>query len=182
MAYKGELRIATVEARLKEKITAAIDALDAAAKLATELTDAQNGATVLAWSRILYGLADTANATLTVDVATKTVSCLAGANLFSGFRVGRDVQLTNFTNAGNNQTVEIKTVTADSITLVDTSTGWVNETDTNARGQENPTADEQAKVTAITNARTYLSDGADFLDNAAVATADRRATLMDWIW
>lgn len=182
MAYKDELRIATVEARLKESITALIDAIDAGTRLATELTDAQDGQTVLAWSRDLYGLADTGNATLTVDQATKTISCPTGANLFSGFRVGRDVQISNFTNAGNNQTVEIKTVTADSITLVDSSTGWVSETDTNARVQENPTQPEQDKVTAVTNARSDLSEGGDFLDNVAVVTADRRSVLVDWVW
>ncbi|MDH3981290.1 MAG: hypothetical protein OES84_00140 [Kiritimatiellaceae bacterium] len=182
MAYKDELRISAVESLLKQKILNILAALDEGVELADRLTDAQDGATVLAWSRILYSLADTGNATLTVDSATKTISCLTGANLFSNFRVGRDVQLTNFTNAGNNQTVEIKTVTDDSITLVDSSSGWVTETDTNARAQMNPTQTEQNKVTAITNARSDLSEGGDFLDNVAVATSDRRSVLLDWIW
>ena len=182
MAYKEQLRISTIESLLRQKILNILSALDEGAELADQLTDAQDGATVLAWSRILYALADTGNATLTVDSATKTISCLPGANLFSNFRVGRDVQLSNFTNAGNNQTVEIKTVTDDSITLVDSSSGWVTETDTNARGQENPTSPEQDKVTAITEARSDLSEGKDFLDNVAVSTSDRRAVFLDWIW
>lgn len=182
MAYKEDLRISVVAAGLKERIEAILNAIDEGAKYADELTDAQNGATVLAWSRILYGLADTSNATLTVDATAKTISCLAGANLFSGFTVGRDVQITNFTNAGNNQTVEVKTVTADVITLVDSSTGWVNETDTNARVQENPSQGEQDVVTAVTNTRSDLSELQDALDNVAVTTADRRSVLQDWIW
>ena len=182
MAYTSDLRLATVQALLKEKINNVIAAIDDGADLAKRLTDAQDGSTVLAWSRVLFGTADTGNNTLTVNATAKTVSCLAGAGLFSAFRVGRNVQLTNFTNAGNNQTVEIKTVTADTITLVDTSTGWVNETDTNARGQENTTLTEQDVVTAITNARTSLSELKNALDNVAVATADRRAILMDWVW
>lgn len=183
MAYKEELRIATVEAVLKEHCEAVLTAVDNAYSQYLRLTDAQDGGTVLAWSRTLYGLADTGNSTLSVDAATKTISCATGANLFSGFRVGRDVQITNFTNAGNNQTVEVKTVTADSITLVDSSTGWANETDdTNARVQENPTQPEQDKVTAVTNTSIRFSNLKDALDNVAVATADRRAIMQDWIW
>lgn len=182
MAYKDDLRIATVKSLLREKIIALIDAVDGAARLAAELTDAQNGATVLAWARTLFGLADTGNVTLTVTASTKTISCQTGANYFSGFRVGRDVQLTNFTNAGNNQTVEIKSVAADRITLVDSSTGWVDETDTNARVQENPTQPEQDEVTGVTNVRADMSEMQDALDNVAVATANRRAEMMDWVW
>lgn len=182
MAYITDLRLATVKSMLKEHINDVLLAIDSGAKLAQSLTDAQNGTTTLAWSRVLYGTADTDNSTLTVNATAKTVSCLAGAGLFSAFRVGRNVQLTNFTNAGNNQTVEIKAVTADTITLVDTSTGWVNETDTNARAQENTTIAEQDVVTAIIATRDDLTELKNALDNVAVATSDRRSVLADWVW
>jgi len=181
MANKDDLRINVVEDGLRTHCNAIIDAIDAAAAYADNLTDAQNGSTVLAWSRILYNVSDTGQATLTVDSAAKTISCLTGANLFSNFRVGRDVQLTNFTNAGNNQTTEITVVSNDSITI-GSATGLVNETDTNARAQENTSSTEQDKVTSVTTVRDRFSQGKDFLDNAVVATADRRADLQDWIW
>ena len=182
MAYKDDLRISTVAARLKETGTAIIDAIDAGTRLSTELLDAQGSDSILEFSRRLYGLADTGESTLTVDATLKKISCLAGANLFSGFRVGRNVQLTNFTNAGNNQTEEVKEVSADYIIFVDTSTGWVNETDTDARAQEDPTQPEQDVVSAVAATRQDMAELQDALDNAAVATSNRRAVLMDWIW
>jgi|GEM_PF-4454343 len=182
MAYKEDLTIANVTARLKARSLAILDAIDAGYDESLKLTDAQDGATVLAWSRILYQTGDTGNTTLTVDSAAKTISCLAGAGLFANFRVGRNIQTTNFTNAGNNVT-ELITAKAsdDQITLGD-ATGLVNETDTNARGQENTTADEQVVVTAVTTVRDRFDQLKDAIDNVAVATADRRADLQDWIW
>ena len=154
MANKEDLRIAVVTDGLKTRCLAVLDALDEAADYAVKLTDAQDGGTVLAWSRTLYGTVDTGNVTLTVDSAAKTVKCVAGANLFANARPGRDVQLTNFTNAGNNQTTEITAVPdADTVTIGD-ATGLVNETDGNARAQENTTAEEQAIVTGITTIRS----------------------------
>jgi len=181
MANKDNLRISVVEEGLKEHCNAVIDAIDAAADYAVKLTDAQDGGTVLAFSRTLYNVADTGQATLTVNAAGTTVSCLTGANLFANYRVGRDVQLTNFTNAGNNQTTEITAVSADSITIGG-AVGLVNETDNNARAQENTNAEEQAIVTAITTVRDRFTQMQDGLDNIAVATADRRTDLMDWVW
>lgn len=182
MANKDNLRISVVEQGLKTHCNALIDAIDAAADYAVKLTDAQDGGTTLAWSRTLYGVADTGNVTLTVDAAAKTISCLAGAGLFANYRVGRDVQLTNFTNAGNNQTTEItSTPTVDTIGI-SSATGLVNETDNNARAQENTTAEEQAVVTSIISVRDRFSEVKDAIDNTAVTTANRRADLMDWVW
>lgn len=181
MANKEDLRIAVVKDGLKTLTESILTSLDAAADYAVRLTDAQDGGTVLAWSRTLYGVGDTGSVTLTVDSAAKTISCLTGANLFANFRVGRDVQLTSFVNAGNNQTTEITAVAADSITI-GSATGLVNETDNSARAQENTTSEEQAIVTAVTAIRDRFSEGGDFLDNGIVATANRRADYMDWIW
>ena len=184
MSYKTDLSIAVVEGILKTNCNALITDIDAAYDAFIKITDAKNGQTELAWARDLFNTADTLNATLTVDAATKTISCLAGAGLFANFRVARDVQITNFTNGGNNQTVEVKEVATDgdSITLVDSSSGWVNETDTNARVRENPNSEESDRVTAILAVIARFSEFKDALDNAAVSTADRRADLMDWIW
>lgn len=182
MANKEDLRISVVKDGLKTRCLAVLDALDEAADYAVKLTDAQNGGTVLAWSRTLYGVGDTGSVTLTVDSAAKTVSCLAGAGLFANFRIGRDVQLTSFVNAGNNQTTEITTRPDDDTIGIANATGLVNETDSTARAQENTTSEEQAIVTAVTAIRDRFSEGGDFLDNQPVATADRRADFMDWIW
>lgn len=182
MANKDDLRIAVVADGLKTHCEAILTALDAAADYATRLTDAQDGATVLAWSRILYNVLDTGNVTLTVDSAAKTISGPTGSGYFANARVGRDVQLTNFTNAGNNQTTEITAVPNNDTITIGNATGLVNETDTNARAQENTTVEEQAIVTTVTTVRSRFSEMQDALDNTAVTTADRRADLMDWIW
>ena len=182
MANKEDLRIAVVKDGLKIRSLAILDALNDAADYAVRLTDAQDGGTVLAWSRTLYGVGDTGSVTLIVDSAAKTVKCQTGAGLFANFRVGRDVQLTSFVNAGNNQTTEITARPDDDTITIGSATGLVNETDTSARAQENTTAEEQAIVTAIVAVRDRFSEGEDFLDNVAVSTANRRADLMDWIW
>lgn len=182
MAYKQDLTIANVQSRLKTVCLDLLNAVDQGYDEYLKLTDAQDGATVLAWSRILYQLADTGNTTLTVDAAAKTVSCLAGAGLFANFRVGRNIQFTNFTNAGNLVTTLITAKASDDQVTIGNETGLVNETDTNARGQENPTQPELDIVTAVTTVRDRFSQLKDAIDNVAVATADRRADLQDWIW
>jgi len=182
MAYKEDLSIAVVAGRLKIHSNALLDAIDVGYSEYLKLTDAQGGVSDALWARVLFALADTNFATLTVVASAKTISCLTGANLFANFRVGRDIQLSGFTNGGNNQTEEIKTVTDDMITLVDGATGLVDETDTNARGQESASTDETAIVTAAVAAKDRFKELKDALDNVAVSTADRRADLMDWVW
>ena len=182
MSYKEDLTIATVTARLKTVSLDLLNAIDQGYDESMKLTDAQDGATVLAWSRILYQLADTGNTTLTVDATAKTVSCLAGAGLFANHRVGRNIQFTNFTNGGNNVTTLITAKASDDQITIGNEGGLVNETDTNARGQENPTQSEQDVVTAVTAVRDRFDQLKDAIDNVAVATADRRADLQDWIW
>ena len=181
MANKDDLRISVVSGGLKLHCTAVLDAIDDAAKYAGQLTDAQDSLTDLAWGRVLFGLGDTGQATLTVDATAKTISCLAGAALFANYTVGRDVQLTNFTNGGNNQTTEITAVADDSITIGN-ATGLVNETDNNARAQESPKPDESDQVTAVNAVKDRLTELKDALDNTAVTTADRRDDLNDWVW
>lgn len=180
MANKDDLRIAVVEQLLKDAGTAVMKAIDDADKLADQLTDAQDGETTLAWSRTLFGTADTGPATLTVTASTGVISCIAGANLFSRFRPGRNVQITNFTTGAINQTTEILAATDDSITI--DNTGLVDETDPNARCQENTTSAEQTRVTTSITARDRLPEFKAALDNGAVATANRRDDLNDIIW
>ena len=182
MAYKEDLTIANVQARLKTVCLDLLNAVDQGYDESLKLTDAQNGATTLAWSRTLYQVGDTGVVTLSVDSAAKTISCLTGAGLFANFRVGRDVQLTNFTNAGNNQTTEITAKPDDDTITIGSATGLVNETDTSARAQENTTAEEQAIVTAVIAVRDRFGEFKDCMDNVAVATANRRDDLQDWIW
>lgn len=182
MSYKADLSISVVESRLKIHSNALLEAIDAAYSEYLKLTDAQDGVSNLLWARLLFDLADTDFATLTVDATAKTISCLAGANLFANFRVGRDVQLSGFTQGGNNQTEEVKTVTDDMITLVDTASGLVNETDTNARVQEASTTVENDRVTAVVATKDRFKELKDAIDNVAVSTADRRDELSDFIW
>lgn len=182
MAYKADLRFGVATAGMRTHARAVLDAIDAAAKYSAELTDAQGGDTTLAWSRVLFGTANTGNVTLTVNATAKTISCTAGAGLFANHRVGRDVQITGFsTNPGNNQTTEITGQTDDNITIAN-ATGLVDETDDNAKVQENTTAEEQAAVTALIAAHGRFAQLKDALDNSAVTTADRRSDLVDWVW
>lgn len=181
MANKDNLRISTVQEGLKIHTKAVLDSIDNASRFASQLTDAQDGDTSANWSRILYGTANTGSVTLTVDATAKTVSCLSGAGLFSNFRVGRDVQLNLFSQAGNNQTTEITAQTADSITIAN-ATGLVSETDTTARARENATLDERTAVDAVIATIARFNELKDALDNVAVTTADRRTDLTDWIW
>lgn len=182
MANKENLRIATVEDGLKTRSLNVLAAIDEAADYATKLTDAQDGGTALAWSRTLYNVADTGSVTLTIDQTAKTVKCVTGAGLFANFRIGRDVQLTSFPTGANNQTTEITSKPDDDTIGINGAIGLADETDSSARAQENTTADEQAIVTAVTTVRDRFTQLQDALDNAIVATADRRADLMDWIW
>ena len=172
MANKLDLRIGVVKQELKEEAAAVIEALDSAQAFVARLTDAQDGATSLAWSRILYGLADTGTATLTVTTGSPNavISCLTGANLFDGFTVGRRVQITAFTNAGNNKTTEILAQTPDSITVI--NTGMVNETNTSARAQVNPTSVENALVDDVVSTKAQFP----------ALTTTQRDALTDWIW
>lgn len=180
MANKEDLRIAKVLQELKVVNNEITQAIDSGASLAARLVDAQDGENTAVWSQTLYGTAQTGTATLTIDAVAKTISCLAGANLFSGFRVGRDAQLKSFTDAANNQTSEIITVTDDMITVV--STTLVNETDTTAKAREAATADEKAIVDALILNTDRLTELQSALDNGVVATADRRGDLTDFSW
>lgn len=183
MAYKTELRIATVAERLKAHCRALIQTIDDAYSEYLKITDARNGQGVNIWSRVLYGTGDTGQVTLTVNATEKSVACLTGANLFSNYRVGRDINLSGFTNSENNQNnIEIITVTDDKLTLDQSSTGWISETDTTARVRENATSLEEDVVQAVIDTVARFDELKDALDNGSVATADRRADLMDFIW
>jgi len=180
MANKEDLRIAKVLQELKIVNNAITQAIDNGATLAARLVDAQDGDNTSVWSQTLYGTAQTGTATLTIDSVAKTISCLAGANLFSSFRVGRDVQLKSFSDAANNQTTEITAVTDDMITVV--SSTLVDETDTAAKAREAATTDEKAIVDALILNTDRLTEIQAALDNGVVVTADRRGDLTDFSW
>lgn len=180
MTYKTRLTIADVERALQIPARTLLREITAAEEVYQDLLNAQDSQTVLAWTRDLFAKPDTGNVTLSVNATTKVISCRTGANYFAGFEVGRDVQITNFTNAGNNQTTEITAQTNDSITIGD-ATGLVDETDDpNARCQQNPTQDEQDIVTAAVNAAAALHELYGAMTNVATTTADRAAKLRDF--
>ena len=155
--------------------------LPAAEEVYQDLLAAQDTATDLAWGRILFQTVDTKTTTLVVDATAKTVSCRAGANLFANVQVGRNVQLTGFTNAGNNQTTEITSkVSNDAIGIAD-ATGLVDETDTAARAQENPEQYQLDKIDALQATALAVHELWDALDNAStIAVKDRAALLRDF--
>lgn len=182
MANKNDLSISVITQGLKTHSNSVLDSIDAAVKYANQLLDAQDAQNDIVWGRILYGLADTEISTLTVDATAKTVSCLSGAGLFANFRIGRDVQLASFTNAGNLQTTEITSKPDDDTIGIGNASGLVNETDTTSRVMESPTLAEKDVVADINTMITTLKELGDALDNAAVTTADRRDVIADWIW
>jgi len=153
--------------------------LQAAEEAYQRLLDAQAGQSVILWSRDLYQLPDTDFVTLSVVASTGVVSCRTGANLFSNFQIGQDVQLSGFTNGGNNKTTEILDQTSDSITVVNTS--MVDETeDPNARAQQTATTPQTDSVTALVNAMLALHELYGAMTNETTATADRAALLRDF--
>lgn len=115
-----------------------------------DLLQAQGSLTNLAWGRILFNLVDTKTTTLTINATAKTIRCLPGAGLFANAKVGRKLQITNFSvNPTNNQTTLItKWVSADELEITE-ATSLVDETDINARAQENTLAHEDSMVTAL---------------------------------
>lgn len=180
MTYKTRYTFADVERILQSPCRTIIRELGSGEEAYQDLLNAQNSQTVLAWSRDLYDLPDTENVTLSVVASTKTISCRTGANYFAGFQIGRDVQVTNFTNAGNNVTSEVTAQTNDSITLGN-ETGMVDETDdVNARVQQNPTQAQQDTVTGVVNSALALHELYGAMTNVATTTADRAAKLRDF--
>lgn len=178
MVFKTRLTIEDVERSLQVSCRTLLREIQAAEEVYQDLLNAQDGQTVLAWTRELYDKPDTGNVTLSINDVTGVISCKSGANFFAGFQVGRDAQITNFTNAGNNQTTEILAQTADSITI--DNTGLVSETDDpNARVQQNPTTEEQDVVTAAVAASDALHDLYLAL-TTSVTALDRAALFRDF--
>lgn len=180
MTYKTRYTFEEVERILQAPCRTLLREMGTGEEVYQDLLNAQDSQTVLAWSRDLYNLPDTGNVSLSVVASTKTISCATGANFFQSFAIGRDVQVTNFTNAGNNVTSEVTARTNDSITLGN-ETGMVDETnDPNARVQQNPTQEQQDTVTAVVNTALSLHELYGALTNVATTTADRAAKLRDF--
>lgn len=158
MGYKTLVRIDDVILEIERQAKTLQRVLDEADRSYDALLAAQNGATNLAWGRILFSLADTGNVTLTAVASDKTIEGSPGHSVFTAFKPGRNIQITNFTNAGNNQTVEVSSVVSpDKLYLA----GWtapVDETDTNARAQENPTQPELDIVQDVVDARVAMNE------------------------
>lgn len=155
--------------------------LAAADAVYLDITDDQDGITDLAWGRILFETTDTQNTTLIMDAVAKTVSCRTGANLFANIRVGRNVQITSFLTAGNNQTTEITAKISNDTIEIGNATGLVSETDTTARAQENPEQFELDKINELQATALALHELYGALTNEITTTADRAALLRDFI-
>ncbi len=158
MAYKLLATIDDVLLIMEQQGKTVLRVLNEAEQAYQGLLSAQDGGTNLAWSRRLFQLSDTGNVTLTVVASDKTIEGQPGHSVFQSFTPGRDIQITNFTNAGNNQTLEISSVVnPDKLYLA----GWsapVDETDTNARGQENGTQPELDIVQDIVDGMDALHE------------------------
>lgn len=182
MAYREDLTFDEAARSMQVVARTLLREIFAGEELYKDLLDAQNGATVLAWARALYDKPDTGNGTLTVTDnldGTATITCLTGAGLFNGHEVGADVQFTNFTNAGNNLTTEIiAKASSDSIKI--TNASLVEETDNNARGQQNPTQAEQDAVSALIATAQACHQLYDDLIGNTPTTADKADLLRNF--
>lgn len=179
MPHNDEITWADAVKKIEAPCRILLRELPAAEEVRLDLIAAQDSATDLAWGRILFETGDTRTSTLTVTASTKVINCLTGANLFSGFRVGRNVQLSAFTNAGNNQTTEITAVDSDSITVGD-ATGLVDETDTAARAQENPDSIELDKIDDLQATMVGIEDLNKALNNTTITASDIIGLLRDF--
>jgi len=179
MAYRGTLTRADVNRILTQRSKVLMREIKAGLEDYKTLLDAQNSQSVADWTRDLEGLADTKSASLTIVAATGVISCISGANLFAGFRIGRDVQTSSFTNAGNNiLETEILAQTPDSITIA--TTGLVDETDTNARCQEVPIQAEKDETNAAIATALAFKKFDDLGTGATVTAEDLYALLRDY--
>lgn len=107
--------------------------------------------------------------TCAVDDAAGTFTRSAGSFVTDGFVAGNEITCANFTNAGNNSTFVIDTVSALVITVVD-KTGMVTEAGT---GDETITADDELATgngyTQDTKTQAFTLTEDDTDDRAEVA-------------
>lgn len=168
MAYREELSWDEVKQKMLAPCRTLIREIAAAKEVSAYMADAQDTLTDLAWGRILFDTGDTRNVTLTIDATAKTIECLPGAGLFEKHKVGRDVQITGFVTAGNNQTTEITSKVSNDKIGISSATGLVNETDTTARAQGNPDSIEQDWIDKLQLATAAL----DSIDTTLQANID----------
>lgn len=170
MPHNEDLTWADVVRKIEAPCRILLREIPAAEEVRLDLIAAQNGATDLAWGRTLFECFDTKNVTLTINETANTVACQAGANLFANARVGRDVQLTGWVDADNNQTTEITAkIDSDTIEIANHTGTLVNATE-DARAQENPMQfeldkidDLQATMVGIGNIDTTFNTNAELL-------------------
>jgi len=179
MPYSEELRWADVVRKMEISSRTLLREVVAGEETYQDLIKAQDSRSNLVWGRILFNTADTEFITLVVDATAKTVSGPAGGGYFSGFRVGRDVFFSGFTNGGNNQTTEITGVSSDTITIAD-ATGLVDETDTVARAQENSDSGEIAFVAGLLSSMAGLHDLYLAFTNNSITASDIAGLLRDF--
>lgn len=181
MGYKSFTRIDDVLLILEQQGKTVLRVLDEANRAYEALIEAQNGASSNAWGRVLFDLGDTENVTLTVVASDKTIEGLPGHSVFNGFVPGRTVDITNFTNAGNNVTaLQVSSViNPDKLYLANWASP-VDETDADARVRENPTTAEFAVVTDIISARTALNE-LSLARTQDVTSSDRASDLEAFI-
>lgn len=140
-----------------------------------DLEEMRNSRTAQAWARDLRGLQNTGLTQLDIDATGKTVKCRPGFALFSAVNVNRDVVLSGFTNAGNNQTTLITgRPDNDTLTIADAS-GLVTETGGgDERAIVNATTEERDKLQDLIDGYTAAKEVIDAARNVAVTTAERR--------
>ena len=182
MSFNENITLQELERTIQQKARALVNSILDAEELFKDLSQAgiysQN-----VFARTLYSLPDTGKRVLSVDATNKQITCLAGANFFASFLVGRQINISGFVNAGNNS-VDSDLITAktnDSITLGN-STTLVNETDVDgARIKTNSFQDEKDIVNAAQATLTAMNEIFNFANNgASPVQGDRLALLRDF--
>lgn len=181
MPISEELTWDDVSGKLVTPLRILLREIFAAKAVYDDLINDQGGLTDLAFGRILFETTDTKSTTLIIDATAKTISCRTGANLFANIRVGRNLQMTSFTNGGNNQTTEITSKISNDSIGINIATGLVDETDTAARAQENPEQYELDKIAKLHATKTILLQIYDDFVGGTPTTSDKAALARDFI-
>jgi len=145
-----------------------------------------SGNTDIAYARRLYQQPRTEKTRLKVDATAKTITHvdatgvkLTGSSLFASHQVGKDQNITNFTNAGNNIANTLLTAKIDNETIeIGEASTLVNETGTgDERVQQQADTNQVDAVGELMATIEDLHEMYGALTNQATVTADRLAQL-----